>query len=138
MIHHLLRNDPMPGFPLCIDDCLVFGSKQPAIRKLVDARAERRKNKDWAGSDGLRDQLLVLGYVVIDMKGTQVVTVAKSCLKEKVAAEEDGREASSAAGEDEGDSAEDEGGSGEDEGDSREDEDDSGEDEDEFGEDRYD
>ena len=37
----------------------------------------RRANKDWAKSDYLRDQLSALGYIVMDLKGEQVITLNK-------------------------------------------------------------
>lgn len=43
------------------------------IQALVAARDEARKNKDWTGSDRLRDELQVKGYKVEDSpKGTKV------------------------------------------------------------------
>ncbi len=43
------------------------------ISKLVDARAEARKNKDWQQSDALRSQLQQLGYIVEDTAKGQSV-----------------------------------------------------------------
>ena len=43
------------------------------ISKLVDARAEARKNKDWKQSDELRSQLQQLGYIVEDTAQGQSV-----------------------------------------------------------------
>ena len=36
------------------------------VQKLLDQRAQARKNKDWKTSDTLRDQIAALGYVVKD------------------------------------------------------------------------
>ncbi|MBR2988995.1 MAG: cysteine--tRNA ligase, partial [Clostridia bacterium] len=38
------------------------------IRAIAEKRFEARKNKDWATSDALRDELLALGYIVKDSK----------------------------------------------------------------------
>ncbi len=43
------------------------------IQKLVDLRNEARKNKDWAESDRLRDELVQKGYTVKDTKEGTVV-----------------------------------------------------------------
>ncbi len=39
---------------------------QPAAQALLDAREQARKDKDWAGSDRLRDELLEHGIVIQD------------------------------------------------------------------------
>jgi cysteinyl-tRNA synthetase len=46
----------------------------PEAQALLDARALARKNKDWAGSDRLRDELAALGWEVKDTKDGQRVT----------------------------------------------------------------
>ncbi|MCH5163501.1 MAG: cysteine--tRNA ligase [Clostridiales bacterium] len=38
------------------------------VAELADKRLEARKNKDWALSDALRDQIAALGYTVVDKK----------------------------------------------------------------------
>ena len=38
------------------------------VAALADKRLEARKNKDWALSDALRDQIAALGYTVVDKK----------------------------------------------------------------------
>ena len=43
------------------------------IRKMVDERAEARKNKDWKRSDELRDQIKAAGYILEDTKEGQKV-----------------------------------------------------------------
>jgi cysteinyl-tRNA synthetase len=43
------------------------------IQALVTARAEARANKDWAGSDRLRDELAAKGWEVRDSKDGQKV-----------------------------------------------------------------
>lgn len=43
------------------------------IRKLVDDRAEARKNKDWKRSDELRDAIRQAGYILEDTKQGQKV-----------------------------------------------------------------
>ena len=50
------------------------GSAVPAdIQKLVDERAEARKNKDWKRSDELRDAIRQAGYILEDTKQGQKV-----------------------------------------------------------------
>ncbi|MFC1505354.1 cysteine--tRNA ligase [Thermodesulfobacteriota bacterium] len=39
-----------------------------AVQKLVEARVQARKDKDWALSDKLRDEIQAMGYVVQDTK----------------------------------------------------------------------
>jgi cysteinyl-tRNA synthetase len=46
----------------------------PEIQALLDARALARKNRDWATSDKLRDELAALGWEVKDTKEGQVLT----------------------------------------------------------------
>ncbi len=46
----------------------------PEIQALLEARAMARKNKDWAASDKLRDELAALGWEVKDTKEGQVMT----------------------------------------------------------------
>lgn len=36
------------------------------VQALADARAQARKDKNWAQSDALRDQIAALGYMVED------------------------------------------------------------------------
>jgi cysteinyl-tRNA synthetase len=43
------------------------------IQKMVDERAEARKNKDWARSDELRDAIKAAGYILEDTKQGQKV-----------------------------------------------------------------
>jgi Cysteinyl-tRNA synthetase len=56
-----------------------FGRKQPGdelpaeIAALVEARAEARKNKQWAESDRLRDELAAKGWEVRDSKEGQKI-----------------------------------------------------------------
>ncbi len=45
------------------------------VQKLVDERAAARKNRDWAASDRLRDEIKALGYLVEDSKEGQKVRV---------------------------------------------------------------
>jgi cysteinyl-tRNA synthetase len=46
------------------------------IKKLISARDEARKNKNWEKSDKLRDEMIKMGYEVLDTpKGTEVKTV---------------------------------------------------------------
>ena len=44
-----------------------------AVQKLVDERAEARKNKDWKRSDELRDAIKAAGYVLEDTPQGQKV-----------------------------------------------------------------
>ena len=44
------------------------------IQALLDARAQARKNKDWAMSDKLRDELAAMGWEVKDTKDGQRIT----------------------------------------------------------------
>lgn len=43
------------------------------IAQLIKQRAEARKNKDWALSDSLRDQIIAAGYILEDTKQGQKV-----------------------------------------------------------------
>ena len=43
------------------------------IARLVEERAEARKNKDWARSDALREQITAAGYILEDTKQGQKV-----------------------------------------------------------------
>ena len=43
------------------------------IQKLVELRDEARKNKDWAESDRIRDELVSNGYIVKDTKEGTVI-----------------------------------------------------------------
>ncbi len=43
------------------------------VQALVDERAEARRNKDWARSDALRDQIKAMGYILEDTKAGQKV-----------------------------------------------------------------
>lgn len=45
----------------------------PEVQKLVDERAEARKNKDWKRSDELRDQIKAMGYILEDTAAGQKV-----------------------------------------------------------------
>ena len=45
------------------------------VQQLVDERALARKNRDWARSDKLRDEIKALGYLVEDAKDGQKVRV---------------------------------------------------------------
>ena len=45
--------------------------KDKRVEKLLQARAQARKKRDFAMADGLRDQLISMGYDVVDgAKGT--------------------------------------------------------------------
>ena len=46
----------------------------PEIQALIDQRALARKNKEWAASDRLRDELAALGWEVKDTKEGQRIT----------------------------------------------------------------
>ena len=46
------------------------------VQKLVDAREEARKNKDWAKADELRDKIQEAGYILKD--GKDGIKVKKS------------------------------------------------------------
>ena len=46
------------------------------IQALADARAQARKDKNWARSDELRDALKAAGYLVEDTKQGQKITKA--------------------------------------------------------------
>lgn len=46
------------------------------VQKLLDDRAAARKNKEWAKSDELRDEILALGYLVEDSRDGQKVKKA--------------------------------------------------------------
>ena len=53
---------------------LTRGNEIPEeIQKMVDERAEARKNKDWARSDELRDAIKAAGYILEDTKQGQKV-----------------------------------------------------------------
>ena len=43
------------------------------ISKLVQERAEARKNRDWAKSDELRDRIIQAGYILEDTKQGQKI-----------------------------------------------------------------
>ncbi len=45
---------------------VIFGSSEAEIDALIEKRAEARKNKDWAESDRIRDQLAAQGIVLED------------------------------------------------------------------------
>lgn len=46
------------------------------VEDILEARAAARKNKDWAQSDALRDQLKELGYAVKDTpQGQQLMKI---------------------------------------------------------------
>lgn len=45
----------------------------PEVQKLVEERAEARKNKDWKRSDELRDQIKAMGYILEDTAAGQKV-----------------------------------------------------------------
>lgn len=48
------------------------------VQKILDERESARKDKNWAKSDELRDQILVLGYEVKDTdKGQEIKTIQK-------------------------------------------------------------
>ncbi|HEY5713812.1 MAG TPA: cysteine--tRNA ligase [Candidatus Gracilibacteria bacterium] len=47
------------------------GAIPEAINVLLQQREEARKNKDWAASDSLRDEIKALGYEVLDESGGQ-------------------------------------------------------------------
>jgi cysteinyl-tRNA synthetase len=49
----------------------VVDDLEPALRALLDARAEARRTRDWAASDRLRDELLAGGVSVEDTKDGQ-------------------------------------------------------------------
>jgi len=40
----------------------------------AEERLEARRNKDWAKSDALRDEILSLGYIVKDGKDSYTLT----------------------------------------------------------------
>ena len=44
------------------------------IKKLADERLDARKNKDWALSDKLRDEIQSLGYQIKDSKDGYEIT----------------------------------------------------------------
>jgi len=44
------------------------------IQALLDARAAARKEKNWAESDRLRDEIAAAGWAVKDSKDGQTVT----------------------------------------------------------------
>ena len=46
------------------------------VKKLLDDRAEARKNKQWEKSDQLRDEILELGYLVEDTRDGQKIKKA--------------------------------------------------------------
>jgi len=43
------------------------------VTELVSARAEAKKNKDWARADELRAQITALGYAVKDTKDGAII-----------------------------------------------------------------
>ena len=47
---------------------LDHAEKDPAVEKLIAAREEARKNKDWATADRIRDELKGMGVEVIDTR----------------------------------------------------------------------
>ena len=49
------------------------GKIDPEVQKLVEERAEARKNKDWKRSDELRDQIKAMGYILEDTAAGQKV-----------------------------------------------------------------
>ena len=59
---------------------IFFGNEKQAveipaeIQALLDRRAEARKQKDWAESDRLRDEIAALGWQVKDSKDGQACT----------------------------------------------------------------
>jgi cysteinyl-tRNA synthetase len=61
-INRILAFDPEPA------------AMPPEAQALLDARALARKNKEWAASDRLRDELAALGWEVKDTKDGQRVT----------------------------------------------------------------
>ena len=72
----LLKFDKVLGLKI---DSVPDDSKQELpeeIAKLVEQRNNSRKNKDWAESDRIRDELQAKGYTVKDTKdGTEVIKV---------------------------------------------------------------
>lgn len=50
-------------------------SEIPAeVGEMLEERAQARKNRDWAASDAIRDQLKELGYAVKDTPQGQQLT----------------------------------------------------------------
>lgn len=59
-------------------DVPLDGADAPsAIQKIIDVRADARKNKDWAASDRLRDALLACGVALKDSKDGTTWTIAE-------------------------------------------------------------
>ncbi len=50
-----------------------FGANDPLVEQLISERDEARKQKDYAASDKIRDQLAEMGYVVEDTSDKTVV-----------------------------------------------------------------
>ena len=50
------------------------GSIPEEVTKLLEERAEARKNKQWADSDRIRDELAAMGWAVKDTKEGQKVS----------------------------------------------------------------
>ncbi len=46
------------------------------VKKLMDARAKARQNKEWAKSDEIRDEIFALGYLVEDTRDGQKIKKA--------------------------------------------------------------
>ena len=75
----LLKMDEILGLSLdrCEEKCKTSQEEEeilPAeIQALADQRAQARKDKNWAQSDRLRDELSALGYVVLDSKEGQKI-----------------------------------------------------------------
>ena len=46
------------------------------VKQLMDARSDARKNKEWAKSDEIRDEILALGYLVEDTRDGQKIKKA--------------------------------------------------------------
>lgn len=68
----LLKFDKVLGLDL--EHYQQIGTKLPEeVQKLVEARNEARKNKNWAESDKIRDELISKGYIVKDTKEGTIV-----------------------------------------------------------------
>ena len=75
----LLKMDEILGLSLdrCEEKCKTSQEEEEIlpdeIQALADQRAQARKDKNWAQSDRLRDELSALGYAVLDSKEGQKI-----------------------------------------------------------------
>jgi cysteinyl-tRNA synthetase len=71
--------EPAPEFLLTLDEMLMKrkGIDKSKVLELVESRVQARKNKDFAKSDELRDQLLAMGIAVSDTPEGSLWEVAK-------------------------------------------------------------